>query len=160
MTFSLSQKSTAELSGVHPDLVAVVKLALSLSEVDFAVHDGARTEDEQREYVRTGASKTMQSLHLPQSDGYAHAVDLVPVVNGKLRWEWMPIYYVAVAMRRAAQELHARIVWGGCWDRELNDTSETPEALRHGYEDRREAKGKRAFLDGPHYEINLPTVKG
>lgn len=160
MTFSLSQKSTAELSGVHPDLVAVVKLALSLSEVDFAVHDGARTEDEQREYVRTGASKTMQSLHLPQSDGYAHAVDLVPVVNGKLRWEWGPIYLVAAAMREAAQKLHAHIVWGGCWDEELNATVMTPEGLRIGYEARRDAMGKRAFLDGPHFEIHLPTVKG
>jgi peptidoglycan L-alanyl-D-glutamate endopeptidase CwlK len=62
-------------------------------------------------------------------------------------------------MRRAAQELHAHIVWGGCWDHELNSTSETPEAMRHGYEERRAAIGKRAFLDGPHYEIHRPNVK-
>lgn len=159
MSFQFGQKSIAELSGVHPDLIAVVQLALSLSEVDFAVHDGARSEAEQREYVRTGASKTMQSLHLPQRDGYAHAVDLVPYINGKLRWEWNPIYFVAAAMRRAAQELHAHIVWGGCWDQELNSTSDTPEAMRHGYEERRAAIGKRAFVDGPHFEIHLP-LKG
>jgi peptidoglycan L-alanyl-D-glutamate endopeptidase CwlK len=159
MSFAFGQKSLAELVGVHPELVAVVHLALSYSEVDFAVHDGIRTEAEQRELVRIGASQTMQSLHLPQIDGLGRAVDLVPVINGKLRWEWMPIYYVAAAMRRAAQELHAHIVWGGCWDHELNSTSETPEAMRHGYEERRAAIGKRAFLDGPHYEIHRPNVK-
>lgn len=84
--YKFSQRSLSELERIHPDLVQVVKRALELSEVDFAVHDGIRTEAEQRKYLASGASQTMRSKHLPQADSYGHAVDLVPFV-GKLRWE-------------------------------------------------------------------------
>src|SRR5690349_9518194 len=78
----------------------------------FAVHDGKRTPEEQRILVQSGASQTMKSRHLT-----GHAVDLVPVINGKLRWEWPPIYQIARAMKQAALELSVPIRWGGCWSR-------------------------------------------
>lgn len=86
MPYSLGSKSRAELKGVHPDLVGVVERAIQITTQDFSVHDGLRTEAEQREYVRTGASQTMNSMHRTQADGFGHAVDLVPFINGKLRW--------------------------------------------------------------------------
>lgn len=118
-SFKLGERSLQELEGVHPDLVAVVKRAIELSVQDFAVHDGIRTLDEQRRMVETGASQTLDSRHIT-----GHAVDLVPYVNGQLRWEWEPIYRVADAVRVAAKELDTAIRWGGVWDLTFTQTEE------------------------------------
>lgn len=148
MTFELGKRSRAELVGVHPDLVRVVERALELTTVDFAVHDGKRTPEEQKILVAQGASQTMKSRHLT-----GHAVDLVPVINGKLRWEWPPIYTIARAMKQAAVELSIPIRWGGCWGR-LNELEEPLEDRVADYVQARKALGKSAFLDGPHYELS------
>lgn len=149
MTFQLGKRSRAELVGVHEDLVRVVKRALELTTVDFAVHDGKRTPEEQRILVQSGASQTMKSRHLS-----GHAVDLVPLINGKLRWEWPPIYTIARAMKQAALELNVLIRWGGCWSR-LDTLDEPLEDRVAEYVQMRRALGKSAFLDGPHYELPI-----
>lgn len=146
--FRLGKKSQKELEGVHPDLVAIVERAIEITEQDFAVHDGIRTVPEQRRLVAKGASKTMNSRHLT-----GHAVDLVPYVNGRLRWEWDLIYPIADAMRQAANEKGVRIRWGGAWDRVLTDFSLEPSEMVSDYVARRKAKGKSAFIDGPHFEL-------
>jgi peptidoglycan L-alanyl-D-glutamate endopeptidase CwlK len=148
MTFSLGQSSLRELEGVHSDLVAVVKRAVDLSVQEFAVHDGSRTLEEQKEYVESGASQTLDSRHLT-----GHAVDLVPLINGKLRWEWEPIYRIADAVRKAAKEIGVPIRWGGSWDLVLTDTDSSPEDLVADYGSRRRKAGKKVFLDGPHFEL-------
>lgn len=148
MSFKLGEKSKKELVGVHPDLVAVVEKAIEITPQDFSVHDGMRTLEEQKELVRSGASKTLKSRHL---SGYA--VDLVPYINGKLRWEWDPIYQIAEAVRTAARELEIPIRWGGVWDEVLTETDEATEDLVSGYIERRRSVGKKAFIDGPHYEL-------
>jgi peptidoglycan L-alanyl-D-glutamate endopeptidase CwlK len=146
--FRLSARSLKELEGVDPRLVAVTRRALELSAVDFAVHDGIRTVQQQRDLVAAGASQTMNSKHLT-----GRAVDLVPWVGGKLRWEWPPIYVVATAVRTAAQELAVPLVWGGAWDVWFDQTEEPTEDLVELYVQRRKARGLRAFIDGPHYEL-------
>ena len=62
--FSLSKKSESRLFGVHPDLVAVVRRAIEITEVDFSVGEGLRTIERQKELVAKGASQTMKSRHL------------------------------------------------------------------------------------------------
>ncbi|MGE0667541.1 MAG: M15 family metallopeptidase [Sphingomonadales bacterium] len=147
-TFKLGRKSLAEMDGVHPDLVAVVKRAIELSVQDFSVHDGIRTIEEQKRLVQTGASQTLDSRHIT-----GHAVDLVPYVNGKLRWEWEPIYRIADAVRLAARELGIPLRWGGAWDIDFTASQDSPEDIVTDYAARRRAAGKKAFLDGPHYEL-------
>lgn len=150
---TFSKRSTDNLNGVHPDLIRVVVRALELTEQDFGVLDGVRTIEEQRENVAKGVSKTMQSKHLRQTDGWSHAVDLVPVINGQARWDWPPIFNVADAMRTAANELAVPVRWGGTWAR-INGTVGTMEDLSNEYvEERRRVGGKRIFLDGPHWEL-------
>ena len=159
MTYTLGKKSLAELAGVHPRLIAVVKRAIEITEQDFSVHDGLRTETEQREYVRRGVSKTMNSKHMKQGDGFGHAVDLVPFINGQLRWEWKPIYTIAVAVRAAAIELDVPLIWGGVWDRDfetLPGSATEIENAVNSYVTRRRALGKTAFVDGPHWELAKP----
>lgn len=121
-TFRLSKRSLSRLEGVHPELVRVVKRAIEITPVDFAVTEGLRTRERQAELVEAGASRTMNSRHLT-----GHAVDLVAIVNGKVRWDW-PLYpHIATAMKAAAKELGVVIVWGGDW---------------------------KSLQDGPHYELD------
>jgi peptidoglycan L-alanyl-D-glutamate endopeptidase CwlK len=148
MTFEFGEKSEAELVGVQPMLVEVVRRALSICPVDFGVHDGIRTEAEQRALFNAGASRTMESRHLT-----GHAVDLVPYINGKMRWEWAPIYAIAEAVRTAARALKVPLVWGGCWDRNFTDSDEAPADMVRNYTTRQRAKRRDAFTDGPHYEL-------
>lgn len=116
MAFRLGSKSKENLKGVHPDIVKVVERAIEISKVDFSVVDGVRTLEKQAEYVRTGASRTMDSYHLIQEDGYSHAVDLYPWVEGKT--DHSPAYYnkLGRAMFKASQELGISIEWGGLWN--------------------------------------------
>ncbi len=146
--FKLGAKSLKELTGVNADLVAVVKRAIELTVQDFSVHDGIRTLKEQQKLVQSGASKTLKSRHIT-----GHAVDLVPYVNGKLRWEWDPIYKIADAVKTAANELDIPIRWGGAWDILLTENDDLPEDMVVDYVNRRQSNGKKAFLDGPHYEL-------
>lgn len=152
MPYKLSERSLKELTGVHDDLVSVIRRAAELSAQEFAIHDGIRTLEEQKELVRSGASQTLDSRHLT-----GHAVDLVPVINGKLRWEWDPIYRIADAVRTAAKELEIPLRWGGAWDIDFTSSNDHTEDLVADYSARRKRAGKKVFLDGPHYE--LPKAK-
>lgn len=151
MPFMLGQRSRDELRGVHPRLVALVKDAIALSPVDFAVVDGLRTVEEQKALFNRGASKTMNSRHLRQeSTGFGHAVDLVPVLNGTPRWEWPLIYPVAATMRTLARRHSLPIRWGGVWDARLNDLAGDIDAEVRAYCERHPGPD---FIDGPHYEL-------
>lgn len=153
MTFVLGAKSRAELRGVDPRLIAVVEHAIARSPVDFAVHDGLRTLDEQRALVARGASKTMNSRHLPGPGGLGRAVDLVPYIGGKLRWDWIPLYEIAVAVRSAAIELDTPLIWGGVWDRHMADLPDTPGGMLAAVRAYCERHPGPDFIDGPHFEI-------
>ena len=79
---------------------------------------------------------------------------LVPYINGKLRWEWDAIYPIAQAVRMAAKNIGPiPLRWGGCWDKSFTASSRTPEEMVEDYVSRRRAMGKRASIDGPHYEL-------
>lgn len=104
----LGARSLERLEGVHPDLVAVVKLAIQKTEIDFTVLEGLRTKERQVQLVASGASRTMNSRHLT-----GHAVDLGAMLNGKVEWSW-PLYdKIAKAMKEAAAELEIPVEWGG-----------------------------------------------
>ena len=107
MPYALGSRSLQNLSGVHPDLVAVVKLAISKTTQDFTVLEGIRNINRQRELVKTGKSTTMNSRHLT-----GHAVDLAP---WPISWDWEYFYPIADAMKEAAEELDVNLEWGGDW---------------------------------------------
>lgn len=130
MAYQLGKRSLRRLQGVHPDLVAVVKRAIELTEVDFTVLEGVRTLEKQKVLFQSGASKTMNSRHLT-----GHAVDLGAYVDGQVRWDW-PLYHkIADAMLDAAGELGVSIDWGGDWDGDGDYLDET-------------------FRDGPHFQLD------
>jgi len=108
--FYLSQRSLLRLDGVHEDLVRVVKRAIEITEVDFAVLEGVRTLERQRRLLDIGATTTLRSRHLT-----GHAVDLGAWDDGQICWDW-PLYYkIADAMFEAAIDEGVPIEWGGHW---------------------------------------------
>ena len=133
MGFKLGTTSRKRLQGVHPDLVKVVERAIEITEIDFTVLEGVRSVATQKKYVASGASKTMNSRHIPAPNGYAHAVDLGALLNGKVNWSW-PLYHkIAAAMKQAALELKIPIEWGGDW---------------------------KSFKDGPHFQLPWKQYPG
>ena len=122
MSITLGSRSLMRLEGVHPDLVRVVKKAAALSDLDFTVLEGLRTVERQTQLVKQGASKTMNSRHIT-----GHAVDLAPMIGGKVSWDW-PLYHrLAKIVKSAAADEKVPLQWGGDW---------------------------RAFKDGPHWELS------
>lgn len=108
--YKLSTRSLSKLNGVDAGLVNVVKRAIEITDVDFAVTEGLRSIDRQQELFDSGASQTLESKHL-----YGLAVDLAAYNKDGISWHW-PLYErIAVAMKEAAYELDVGIIWGGDW---------------------------------------------
>jgi len=127
MPFKLSSASKSKLKGVHPALVQVVERAIQITDVDFRVLEGRRSLEQQKKNVAKGVSKTLKSKHLT-----GHAVDIVPLVDGKVSWSW-PVYHrLAPFIKQAAKEVGVKVTWGGDW---------------------------KSFKDGPHWEIDPKVYK-
>ena len=106
--YKLGSRSLQNLSGVNPDMVAVVTMAISISEVDFTVIEGVRNIERQRQLLKDGKSTTLKSRHIT-----GHAVDMVPY---PVDWEDLDRFEkMAEAMKKASEELKIPIVWGGDW---------------------------------------------
>lgn len=119
--FKLGATSLARLKGVHPDLVKLVHEAIKRTPIDFTVLEGLRTKERQRQLVTKGASKTMNSYHLT-----GHAVDIAPLVNGQVTWDWKYYHQLAPVIKQVAKELGVSVTWGGDW---------------------------KSFPDGPHWQV-------
>jgi len=136
--FNLGNRSLSKLEGVHPDLVAVVRRAIQVTDQDFSVIEGLRTVDRQRELVAKGKSTTMNSRHLT-----GHAVDLVPY---PVSWDWDYFYPIADAMIVACKELGVPLRWGGNW--RINDLRTSQGSA---YSINQDYTGN--FPDAPHLEL-------
>lgn len=147
--FELSQRSLNNLEGVDERLVKVVCKAIQLTEVDFGVIEGLRTEEKQKELVAKGASQTMKSKHLE-----GKAVDLMAYVGGRGCWELSVYDEIAAAVQEAAMEEGVSIRWGAAWHiNDIRDHVGTMEDAMNEYVDLRRSQGRRPFIDAPHFEI-------
>lgn len=125
-----SNRSLGNLKGVHPDLRRVMDRALQESPHDFVITEGLRTLARQRELLRIGATKTLNSRHIT-----GHAVDLYAWVDlnldGKVVFSEMVnprlMREIAAAIKEVAVKENVPIVWGGDW---------------------------RTFKDMPHFELD------
>lgn len=147
MKYKLSKRSLNKLKGVNPNLVDVVKLAITLTKQDFSVICGLRTKEEQAKLLAEGKTQTLNSNHIT-----GHAVDLA-AYNGGISWEIEDYYEIAEAIRTAAKELNVRVRWGGFWLAPLNSTTAPAKDLVRIYIDTRRAQGQKPFLDAVHIEL-------
>ena len=108
-----------------------------------------RTVEEQRELVEKGASQTMKSKHL---QGYA--VDLMAYIGSRGSWELNLYDDIADAMAEAAREVDVPIRWGAAWNvPNIAQFSGDMEDAMNYYIDERRSQNRRAFIDGPHFEL-------
>jgi len=140
--FELGRRSLSNLEGVHPDLVRLAPLALSYSPVDWMITEGLRNMERQRKLVADGFSWTLDSKHLPQDDGYGHAVDVMAVgdlnadgvvdqQDRSITWDRELYTALSIGWKRAAAELLIPIRWGG---------------------DFKSRRTGEPLFDGPHFE--------
>lgn len=156
MTFKLSNKSLKKLEGVDSTLQEIVKIAITITRVDFAVIEGVRTIARQKELVASGASQTMNSKHIT-----GHAVDLMAYVGNRQSWELNLYDDIADAMKAAGlhyvpneTDRHYKIVWGAAWNvPDIMEWEGTMQDANNFYIDTRRREGKRPFIDGPHFQI-------
>lgn len=128
-----STRDRDRLRGVHPALVLVVEGAFDRFPFAFQeapsfrlfVIEGLRTMERQREYLRTGASRTLKSRHLT-----GHAVDLGIQADGAMRWEFDLYRKLWIdCVEPVAKAADVAVEWGGV------------------------IFGPR-FLDGPHFQLS------
>ena len=149
MIYQLSQRSLDRLEGVDERLVKIVARAIQITDTDFGVIQGLRTEEEQKALVEKGASKTMKSKHL---EGLA--VDLMAYIDGRGSWELNVYDNIAEAMQQAATEESVDIRWGAAWHiSDLRGWTGTMEEAMNDYIDTRRSQGRRPFIDAPHFEL-------
>jgi len=121
---ALNKSSIQKLGTVNMRLQVIVTAAASAlaeSHIFFIVTQGLRTKEEQSELYAQGRTKpgkivtwTLNSNHIS-----GLAVDLAPMIDGKLNWDedgklgaW-PV--IATAMKNAAIDMGEELVWGGDW---------------------------------------------
>lgn len=131
---SFGKKSKEKLDTCHPDIVRVMERAIKI--YDFTVLEGVRTPERQKELVDKGMSKTLNSKHLPDSDGLSRAIDIAPY---PVDWSNDPknlarFYFLAGVVMACAAEEGVKLRWGGNWDGD-QDFTDNP------------------FFDGPHFEL-------
>lgn len=125
----INSSSEAKLKKVHPDLIKVVRRTAKIlkeGSFGFIITCGARTLEEQKKLLQAGATKTLNSRHIPGADGYSKAVDFAVTIDGKIKWDW-PLYSkLAEIVKDAAKLEGVPIEWGGDW---------------------------KTFKDGPHFQL-------
>lgn len=138
MSYQFGLRSRQRLSGVNPDLVAVMKKAISISTQDFSIIEGIRSVERQRQLYKSGKSQTMNSRHIT-----GDAIDLVPY---PVSWEFEDFYPIADAVIQACKDLDIAVRWGGNWKvKDLREWDGTAEELVDAYDGE--------FYDLPHFEI-------
>ena len=149
MGFKLSSRSKGRLEGINPQLIEVVKTAITLTKVDFGVTCGMRTVEEQEKLVASGASQTMKSKHLE-----GRAVDLVAYIGPNITWSLNKYDEIADAMAAAAKQKGVALKWGAAWTvGNIADWDGSMEDAMNTYVDVRRSQGRRPFIDAPHFEM-------
>ncbi len=165
MSFSFGATSEGNLLHVESGLVLCARRALVLTTQDFGVFEGIRMMARQILLYAAKASRTLDSYHIPDSDGIGHALDLVPYIDGRLQWQTPCCLVVAAAMHRASHELAVPLTWGGVWDRRLGDLDprHLPSEMQR-YRQRYQAQHPAVFEDGewhrPEPLVDPPHFQG
>ena len=122
MSHVFGPASQARLVGLYPDLVKVLELVIQVSEIDFTIIEGVRSDEQcyinfgkgrnaaqcqaggcPAKYAQPGASKVtwvgkaLSSNHRKKSDGFGYAVDIYPypvslVLGNKKPKDYEPLF--------------------------------------------------------------------
>lgn len=115
------------MHGLHVDGIVLISTAIQVTTVDFGVSETLRTLARQKENIKNGVSWTLDSYHLRQASGYAHAWDVYAAIRGEARYDWPLMYQIYEAFKKASTITGIPFQAGINW------------------------KGKKK--DGPHYQL-------
>ena len=162
--YEFGTASKTRLIGLHPDLVKVLNLAISISDIDFTIIEGVRSDEQcylnfgkgrtvaqclaagcPAKYANPKAAKVtwvnhpLSSNHRKKADGFGHAVDIYPypvslILNATPK-QYEPLFdKISKVMFKAANELNILIRWGADWN--MNNIPR-----------------ERGETDNPHFEL-------
>jgi hypothetical protein len=128
---SFGSASERQLGTCHPDLQRLFRRVVL--NWDCQIIEGKRSEAQQRVYLASGASRTLNSKHVYPLDGPSLAADVAP---WPIRWnDYYRFYAFAGFVIGTATELGIKVRWGGNWSGDRDDI------------------GHQIFNDLPHYEL-------
>lgn len=123
--YYFNDSSMKKLSTCHPDLILIMNAAINITEVDFGIAEGHRSIERQKELFADkkskidGVNKLSKHNHEPSM-----AVDIYPVVNGRVDYSLHTCCYLAGVIQAASNylDLNLRLShivrWGGNWDQD------------------------------------------
>ena len=116
------------MEGLDPRLIKLIEASIEDTPIDFSIVDGVRTTKEQQGLFAQGRTKPgaivtqkdgvkNKSNHQAKADGFGHAFDFCPYINGVLNWNATSAFIaIALHIKAKAKELGIRIRWGADWD--------------------------------------------
>lgn len=120
------KQSLKSLEGQHPNLIKVMMEGIKNCPIDFTITDGGRTVAMQQALYAKGRTKPggivtnadgikNKSNHQVKADGYYHAIDLYPYVNGAIDFNDKAnrLTIIANHLKATAKRLGIKITWGG-----------------------------------------------
>lgn len=117
--YRFSERSLKRMRGVDPRLIAIAKLAIKITVVDFGIpeYGGYRATEDQLELHRLGASPTCDGINTKSYHQSGLALDFYAIdpVTGRASWSVELLALVACAFLQAAVELGYVLEWGGLW---------------------------------------------
>jgi len=149
-------RSKDSLKNVHRDLVLVHKEAIKTIRVDYGIHDGARTWNEQLKHFEEGTSKldpripkmlssAKHVLTLYGPLALATDIHVASRFRGKsLAWDALHLTYIVAYLIATADRLYLqgrishKLRWGGNWD--MDGVLQLDQN----------------FIDNPHVELFKP----
>ena len=131
--FKLSNRSQERLIGVDARISEIIKLALSISVIDFGIpeHGGLRDAGTQRLLFQKKLSKC-DGIENKSSHQSGLAFDVYAYVDGGASWDRYHLTQVAAAILQASALLGYQVQWGGLF---------------------------KNFVDMPHFQlVNKPVL--
>ncbi len=116
------------MQGLHPDLITVINASIIDTPIDFSITSGMRSTKEQQALYAQGRTTKgsivtekdgvkRKSNHQAHADGFGHAFDFCPYINGGLNWNATAAFIaIALHIKAKAKELGVRVRWGADWD--------------------------------------------
>lgn len=110
MPFMLTDADRGHLVGVDARLVQLAERLAEVSPIQFKITEGVRSLERQKALYADKKTKTLKSKHL-----IGHAIDVVPIVGGKVSWEWKHFTPLIRTAKKVSVQLGTPMKFGYDW---------------------------------------------
>ena len=117
MKFYFGERSEYNLESCSFFVTSLLREALALGIMDFAVIEGFRNEAKQNRLYESNKSK-VKWPYGKHNCTPSKAADCVPWINGRVSWNELHCCVLSGIIQSAARILKLEIRWGGNWDRD------------------------------------------